>query len=253
MMIVFVLLFSLVAGWLVNVAADALPTRRSLRSTWHGPFALFPGVGAHARGIDNVPAAEQDGVDPVAIDGRQPLPLRRYRIVFGMALALGLLAMSQSTNWSAMLILAIQAWFFLAIAVIDLEHRLVLNRMLLWGLPFVLLGNLITGAPSLTSALLGGVAGFGFFLLLALLAPGAMGMGDVKLAGFIGLMTGLSGVIAALFLGILAGGVAGAVVLIRNRFRPGSTIAYAPYLVVGVWVFLFDIVKTVHTYLTFVY
>ena len=132
---------------------------------------------------------------------------------------------------------------------IDFEHRLVLNRMLLFAVPLVLLGNILMGTPSLTSTLLGSIAGFGFFLLLALLAPGAMGMGDVKLAGFIGLITGLSGVMAALFLGILAGGIAGIVVLIRNRFRRGKTLAYAPYLVLGTWIFLFNIVETLHIYL----
>jgi leader peptidase (prepilin peptidase)/N-methyltransferase len=147
-----------------------------------------------------------------------------------------------------LLVLAVQSWFFLAIAIIDLEHGLVLNRMLLFGLPFVLLSNIVIGSPNLNSTLLGGVAGFGFFLLLAVLAPGAMGMGDVKLAGFIGLITGLSGVMVALSLGILAGGVAGVLVLLRNRFRRGNTLAYAPYLVLGTWLFLFNIVETLHIY-----
>ena len=66
-----------------------------------------------------------------------------------------------------------------------------------------------------------------------------MGMGDVKLAGVIGLATGFNGVIGALLIGILAGGLAAAVILIRKRTARGQTIAYAPYLVLGAWAALY--------------
>lgn len=238
MSIVTIIITSLLAGWVVNIVADALPTRRSLYAVWY--FSLYC-----------LPVAWQPlfGLSPKETVEDAPVVLRRHRLTFGLALILGFLAMTRTQDPLVFTVLAVQAWFFLAIAIIDLEHRLVLNRMLLLGIPFVLLSSLLPGAPSLFSSLLGGVAGFGFFLFLAILAPGAMGMGDVKLAGFIGLITGLSGVMAALFLGILAGGIAGAVVLIRNRFRPGNTLAYAPYLVLGIWIFLFDIVKQVHHYI----
>ena len=82
---------------------------------------------------------------------------------------------------------------------------------------------------------------------------GGMGMGDVKLAGLIGLTTGLSSVLVALFIAILAGGVAGAIIIINGRRRHhswrGQTMAYAPYLVIGVWVVLFDGIELLHNYL----
>lgn len=222
-----------VAGWIVNVVADTLPERRSLRVTWATPFALLPKHIYQRLGLSHTIS--------------QP-PARRYLLTFVAAIGLGWLAFRQEDEPIQILILAIHAWFFLTITIIDLEHRLVLNRMLLFALPFVLFSNLFNGSPNLPSMLLGGVVGFGFFLLLALLAPGALGMGDVKLAGFIGLITGLSGVVDALFLGILAGGIAGVVVLVGNRFQRGRTIAYAPYLVIGIWFFLFNIVDIVHLY-----
>ena len=64
-------------------------------------------------------------------------------------------------------------------------------------------------------------------------------MGDVKLAGVIGLTTGLPGAIVAVTVGILAGGVAALAILVLTRFRRGVTMAYAPYLVLGAWVALF--------------
>ncbi|MEZ4673551.1 MAG: A24 family peptidase [Caldilineaceae bacterium] len=235
------LLISLLGGWSVNVVADALPSQRTLRETWRTPLWSLPATWIQSVGL----------ALPARSDTKHGTPAStlRYRVVFFAAFLLGWLALIRNLEPLSTIVLAIQAWFFLAIAVIDLEHRLVLNRMLLFALPFVLLGNALLGIPSLTSALLGGAAGFGFFLLLAVMAPGAMGMGDVKLAGFIGLLTGLSGVMMALFWGILTGGIAGGVVLIRNRFRRGNTLAYAPYLVLGTWIFLFNVVETVHLYL----
>ena len=47
---------------------------------------------------------------------------------------------------------------------------------------------------------------------------------------------------SALLIGIIAGGIGGLVVLVGNRFRRGKTMAYAPFLVVGVWFVLYDFV-----------
>lgn len=237
-MILWLYLLSFVAGWLINLVADVLPTKRSWHENWLAPLWFLP-ANLRPHSLPERPPTKNGQLAYIA----------RYRIVFAAALLLGLLASLQADSLAAQCVLALQAWFFLAIAIIDLEHRLVLNRMLAAAVPFVLVGNLLIGTPGLISMLLGGIAGFGFFLLLAILAPGAMGMGDVKLAGFIGLITGLSGVVAALFLGILAGGIAGLIVLVRNRFRRGNTLAYAPYLVLGAWLFLFRFFETLHIYL----
>ncbi len=64
-------------------------------------------------------------------------------------------------------------------------------------------------------------------------------MGDVKLAGLIGLTTGLDGVILAMTVGILAGGLAALALLASRRFDRKATMAYAPYLALGAWVALY--------------
>jgi prepilin signal peptidase PulO-like enzyme (type II secretory pathway) len=224
----FLILCSVVGGAMVNLAADILPTKQSLRQSWRWPLAQLPGNLLGRLGLD---------------DGTVCPPHRlRHLLVYCASLCLSWFAyLHYDGSWQAV-VLAVQAWFFLAVAVIDLEHRLVLNRMLVAGLPLILVSNTLLGLPTLPSALLGGAAGFSFFLLLALLAPGAMGMGDVKLAGFIGLTTGLSGVMSALLIGITAGGIGGLAVLVGNRFRRGKTMAYAPFLVLGVWFVLYDFV-----------
>jgi leader peptidase (prepilin peptidase)/N-methyltransferase len=125
------------------------------------------------------------------------------------------------------------AAFLLTVLVIDFEHRRVLNVMVVPAAVVVLLLSLLPAPPTLSSALLGGAAGFGSFLLLALIGRGALGMGDVKLAGVIGLMTGFPGVLYALAVGILLGGLAAVLLLATKRATRKSYMAYAPYLALG--------------------
>jgi leader peptidase (prepilin peptidase)/N-methyltransferase len=88
-------------------------------------------------------------------------------------------------------------------------------------------------APStLIEAAAAGAIAFGIFLVIAMITRGGIGMGDVKLAGLIGLLLGRAAV-PALFLGIVAGGLASAVVLITHRGGCHTAIAYAPYLCLG--------------------
>ncbi len=134
-------------------------------------------------------------------------------------------------------------WFYatylLVVLVIDLEHRRVLNVMLGPATVAALVLAALHGIPGLRSALLGGVIGFGVFLLAALVSRGKMGAGDVKLAGIIGLAAGYPHMVSALFLGILLGGVASLALLISRRVGPKSYIAYAPYLCLGALAVLF--------------
>jgi len=122
---------------------------------------------------------------------------------------------------------------FLLICIIDLEHRLVLNVVILPAALLALLTSFILPNPGPGSALLGGALGFALLLLVALACRGGMGAGDVKLAGLIGLITGFPQVVVALVIGVLTGGlVALALLLTRVKSRK-SYIPYAPFLVIG--------------------
>jgi prepilin signal peptidase PulO-like enzyme (type II secretory pathway) len=83
---------------------------------------------------------------------------------------------------------------------------------------------------------IGLLAAGGFFFLLALLTRGAMGLGDVKLAAATGALVGWPTVIAALILGIVAGGLAALFLLLTHRAGRKDYFAYGPYLALGAWV-----------------
>jgi len=128
---------------------------------------------------------------------------------------------------------SVYASLFMLIAVIDLEHRLVLNGILLPSFILALIASWLAAGPPLLNALIGCTVGFGLFAVLAAAWPGAMGGGDVKLAGLIGLITGFPEVLVALICGIMAGGVAAAFLLATRANERRSYMPYAPFLVFG--------------------
>lgn len=90
----------------------------------------------------------------------------------------------------------------------------------------------LAGAPVLTDAVLATVLAPLPFLLLAIVQPAAMGMGDVKLASVSGALVGLSGVVPWVLGTVLAGGVLAVIAIVRGG-RRGGTFAYGPALVVS--------------------
>ena len=90
------------------------------------------------------------------------------------------------------------------------------------SVPIRVLISFLPGGPTPVQALIGGAVGFSVFLLLALISRGAMGLGDVKLAGVIGLMTGYPLVVAALGARHRAGRRRGHRLLLVTRPRPAA-------------------------------
>lgn len=132
-----------------------------------------------------------------------------------------------------MLVMVIIVSFFLLIAIIDLRYRLVPNALIYPAVAATLLLQLMGPGQSLPTALLGGAVGLAPFLLVALLRPGDIGGGDVKLAGLIGLMVGFPLVLWALILGTVTGGLTAALLLLTHRGGPKSHMPYAPFLCLG--------------------
>jgi leader peptidase (prepilin peptidase)/N-methyltransferase len=116
----------------------------------------------------------------------------------------------------------------------DIEHRLIPNKITAPGAVAAVVIGLTTHPAGVPGQLAAG-AGAGLFLFLfALIFRGALGMGDVKLGGVLGLY--LSGsVVVAMVVGVLAGGVGAVVVLARSGLKAGAKakIAYGPYLAFG--------------------
>jgi leader peptidase (prepilin peptidase)/N-methyltransferase len=119
-------------------------------------------------------------------------------------------------------------------ALIDLEHRIIPNRITLLGAVLALVLGTALDPAGEPERLIAGAAAGGFLLLAALAYPGGMGMGDVKLAGVMGLFLG-SAVGPALLIALLAGVLAGAVVIARKGAAAGrkTAVPFGPFLALG--------------------
>jgi leader peptidase (prepilin peptidase) / N-methyltransferase len=83
---------------------------------------------------------------------------------------------------------------------------------------------------------LGALALLGFYFLLRLLYPAGMGLGDVKLAGVLGLSLAWLGwrvLLVGGFLGFLLGGVAGIVLMLAGRAGRKSKVPFGPFMIAG--------------------
>ncbi|MDI6815401.1 MAG: A24 family peptidase [Dehalococcoidales bacterium] len=125
------------------------------------------------------------------------------------------------------------ACLLIVIVVIDVEHHLILNRVVYPAIALAFLVPILTPNYGIISAVIGGVTGAGILLPLALLSSSGIGMGDVKLAALIGLLVGFPQVfIALLVASTLGGAVAGGLLLARLKGRR-DPIPLAPFLTVG--------------------
>jgi leader peptidase (prepilin peptidase)/N-methyltransferase len=141
-------------------------------------------------------------------------------------------------TWN-LILFAFVCSFFILIAVVDLKYRLVLNVMVYPAIAMALLRSFILPDLTLLSAVIGGAFGLVIFLAAALLRPGDLGGGDVKLAALIGLTFGFPYALWALMVGIFAGGIAAVALLLTRRWGPKSHIPYAPFLCLGALIALF--------------
>ena len=139
--------------------------------------------------------------------------------------------------WSRPLV-SVASIFFLLIAIVDVRHRLVLNAMVVPAALVALVAHVADSPDAALSALIGGAFGLAPFLATALVKPGGMGGGDVKLAGLVGLTLGFPQVLWALAVAILTGGVVSLLLLLSTERTPADHLPYAPFLCLGAFVAL---------------
>jgi prepilin signal peptidase PulO-like enzyme (type II secretory pathway) len=155
--------------------------------------------------------------------------------------------------WPGMLLLA----YFGVVFVIDVEHRLIMHPISIFGAILALgLGLYMRG---IWMTLLGGAVGYGVMLGLywfgdvfarwlarrrgEVLTEVALGFGDVNLAGVLGLLLGWPGIVAGLLLAIIIGGLISIIYLIlmviRRRYHTFMAIPYGPFMVISAILLLY--------------
>jgi leader peptidase (prepilin peptidase) / N-methyltransferase len=237
--IVIALVLGLAFGSFMTVAIYRVPAGESLVR----PRSRCPSCGAPIRTTDNIPV-----ISWLLLRGRCRACGVRISPVYPLTeLACGGLfaavALVYEDPWRAIL-LAPFAGLMVALSVIDIRHRRIPNRLVypavVIAAAVIVAGDLAGGGLDVLDAGIGLFA-YGLALLIIALISKGMGMGDVKLAGLIGLVLGSIGldlVAVAAGMGILLGGVGAIVALLAGADRK-SAIPYGPYLASGAVIAVF--------------
>ena len=127
--------------------------------------------------------------------------------------------------------------FLLVIFVYDLKHYLIPDKIVY---PAIIITLLNLGAKLLRieelssqiyTPLLAALLASGFFLFLVLISKGKwLGLGDVKLAGLMGLILGWPNILLALFLAFMSGAIVGITLIVAGKKTMKSQIPFGPFL-----------------------
>jgi leader peptidase (prepilin peptidase) / N-methyltransferase len=219
----------LVIGSFLNVVAYRLPRGESLAH----PPSRCPNCGAPVRPYDNIPV-----VSWLVLRGRcrncgNPISARYplVELATGLLFAAVVLAKDDAVDIALGLLLVTA---LVPIVLIDFEHRLIPNRITLPAAIAGLVAIVALDLDFLPEALIAGAAAGGFFFLAAALYPRGMGMGDVKLAGLLGLYLGRA-VGPALFAALILGVLVGALIIARKGAAAGrkTAVPFGPFLAIG--------------------
>jgi leader peptidase (prepilin peptidase)/N-methyltransferase len=120
---------------------------------------------------------------------------------------------------------------------IDFAHRRLPNRIVLPGYLVAVAGAAAQWAVTGEAPILALASGSAFFVfMLAFAVAGGMGLGDVKLAGVLGMSAGLLGLSAAVISPLAAFLLGGVAAIVALRGGAGASIPFGPYLLAGFWI-----------------
>ena len=246
------LILGWLSGWLVNYLADTLPFTRSLsrptctncKAAYHwGDYLLFRNciTCGKRRSVRTLLAQAILTVTPVLI-----WIFPRVNFPFVVAFILFI--------------------YLTLVFIIDLEHRLILHPVSLFGAILALgIGIYLRGENSIvhgiTSTLIGGAFGFGIMLAFYFIGEWfvrymarkrgmpsdevALGFGDVNLSGILGLLLGWPAIVAGLIFAVLGGGLISLIIivgmLITKKYKAFTAIPYAPFLILSALYMLYVI------------
>lgn len=245
-------IFGSLIGSFLNVVVYRVPAGLSVVN----PPSACPRCGEHIKGYDNIPLLSWLMLRGKCRNCSEPISSRYPLVELGTGLAFAAVAVWFAlTRWQATdaaslttSILELVAFLYLAavsiaLALIDLDTHRLPNRIVL---PSYAVGAVLLGAASviahdwshLVTMLVGGVALFVIYFVIAIAAPRGMGFGDVKLAGVLGLFLGYLGLgqlVVGAFAAFLLGGLFSIGLLIARRAGRKTGIPFGPWMLAGAW------------------
>ncbi|MBD9443425.1 prepilin peptidase [Pseudomonas sp. PDM04] len=206
------------------------------------PHSQCPHCGHRIRAWENIPLLSYVGLRGRCSSCATPIG-RRYpltELVCGLLSAF--IAWHFGFGWQAVLVLVL-SWGLLAMSLIDAEHQLLPDVLVL---PLLWLGLIVNSFElfvPLHEALWGAVAGYlalwaVFWLFKLITGKDGMGHGDFKLLALLGAWGGWQILPLTLLLSSLVGAVVGVILLKLRDARHSTPLPFGPYLAIAGWIAL---------------
>ncbi len=258
-----VAVFGLLIGSFLNVVVYRVPRGISVVS----PPSACPGCGVRIAARDNVPVLSWLALRAACRNCGSRISVRYPAVELltgGMFVLAGVLVLgTRSADAPVALGLELLAYLHLAaisvaLTAIDLDLHRLPDALVLpaYATGLLLLGaaDLLRDDPvSLATACAGSGAAVLLYLALAVAKPGGMGLGDVKLAGVLGLFLGQAGLpqlVVGIAAGFLLGGIFGGALLLVRRAHRSSALPFGPWMLAGAWLGLLAGEPIARAYLT---
>jgi leader peptidase (prepilin peptidase) / N-methyltransferase len=218
-----------VIGSFLNVIAYRLPRSKSLVT----PGSQCPGCDTPIKPYDNVPV-----LGWLLLRGRcrncHTAISPRYPAVEALtaALAVAVILVEHSTVDKVLGLVLVG--ILVPIALIDLDYRIIPNKITGPAAILAVAIGLALNPSDVPEQLIAGAGAAAFLFVFVLAYPRGMGMGDVKLAGVLGLFLGRE-VGVAILVAVVAGTLVGAAVMARLGVRRGrkTMVPFGPFLALG--------------------
>lgn len=225
----------LVIGSFLNVVVHRVPRGESVVS----PPSACPRCNNPVRARHNLPLVGWLLLRGRCFDCEAPIGVRYPLVEAGTGALFALVGWRLADHPALLPAYLTFAAAAVALALIDLDVHRLPNAIVLPAYPVLaVLVALDPDRGSLVRAGSGAALLFAFFMTVAVVAPGAMGFGDVKLAGVVGGMTAYlswGAFLTAAFGAFLLGACVGAVLMARKRAGGRTALAFGPFMLVAAW------------------
>jgi leader peptidase (prepilin peptidase)/N-methyltransferase len=222
--------FGLILGSFLNVVAFRLPGRMSLAM----PASHCPSCEVPIKPYDNIPVLswlilrERCRSCSAPIAARYPIVEATTALLFAAVVAV------HHADTAQLVLGLVLVAFLVPIALIDLDHRIIPNRLTLPAAVLAIVIGTALDPGGQVERLIAGTAAAAVLGIPSLLNPKGMGLGDAKLIGVMGLYLGAA-VAPAFFVAFLAGTVIGIAIIARKGMSQGrkTAVPFGPFLALG--------------------
>jgi leader peptidase (prepilin peptidase)/N-methyltransferase len=226
-------------GSFLNVCIYRIPLSKSIVA----PGSMCPRCGNPIRFYDNIPILSYLWLRGRCRQCRTPVSLRYPLVELLTALLFTAVAHRFGASVEAGIYMAFSA-VMVTITFIDIDHRIIPDRISLPGILLCFLAALALPNMGWKAALLGILVGGGTLFVVAwgyslLTGKEGMGGGDIKLLAMIGALLGWQGVVFTIFSASLLGTVVGLGLMVRTRSDMKLAVPFGPFLAAGALAYIF--------------